>query len=1252
MKNLKNILGYSALGVLALIYASFLFILPNVIDVNKFKPEVQKIAKEQANIFVDFNNAKIITTPLLGVGIKAEDISVKLPDESVLFSADNIKTRVALPSLCLLTVKVSAFELNNPYVNLEIANDEQFKVVQLIEDILNAGKEQRLEEVAPTEVQKNWFNPKWIRIKVPNVILNNYKILVNDLKSGHYLKLNGEKLSVGYFNGKSLRVKTYAELFSDENKNITANVNIDTFLPPPAPALDKEDDPAERIDIPFVNPVTMYRNYDLKANLDTKLRVRNSKTGINSYGHLNIEGISLKVSNLVLPESYLRAKTFGKNVNLDTNIYTAKEQNIQLLGKLKYGKHPKLAMSINTADIKFNDLIILSKAFLDSLHIQNELAGITATGSLQADCYLKTNFKKLRSSGYILVKDGGVNVKGVGKVLADTNINLHLDDNILDIQNSSLYVNNSKVFIDGRIDKKSVADISVKADKIPLPVLYNAFAPRKVKESYNFKSGDATLELYVNGKLKNALATLKLGLGNLNIADRAGNLAILNKNFNTEFYVNSKDATGKITNEGLTISLPKTKSSVVAPMFEAKIADNNFVVKENKLNFNNKSAITYSGEVLNYKKLKSINFIAHGNVATDDMLQLIGREFKPFIHMAGSIPVKVTFDGNAKKQTLFAQALTDKDNFITPVDFAELQNKNIALQSVVDFKGNRIKIKKTGFFTRNISVDKKGNEVVTLDDIINIDGTIAGNRINLIKLTMPQALSGNIYVFPQSSFKVNGRAFVFGETAAPRLRGGFDVTGVSIPELFIDIRKALLSFKGTQADFDIEDLILNGSDLQIKGAFSLIPSSIFSISHLDVSSRYINVDKLMEVSDKAMKYVPKSSGTSSSASSSSADIPVEIKSGLINLERIISGNIDVHNTVSRISMAKNIFYLNNLRTNVFNGSVNGNISVNLLSTLLNINVQGRGIDVDKAMRDAAGMKDMLSGVADFKADISLKGATYEEQMKSLKGDVDFVVKDGQFGPFGKLENLILAENIRESQFFQTALGGIIDGLLTIDTTHFSELRGALSFDDGICYIKPITSLGNILSLHIAGEFDLLRNYADMKVRARMASLVSNLLGPIGAINPANLINSAASLNVVTAKAFSIFCEMISEDEMNAIPSFANKYVDNSATKFQIVVRGDVAKPLRLVKSFKWLATETEYENAVDYVNSLPEPVEGSTAENIEQAIEEAKALEAEKKTFGYKVKHLFDKDDAPQLRPKAEETADTLPVEGNINEKE
>lgn len=1218
-KNLK-IVGITFLSLAAILYLSFLFVLPYAIDLNKFKPDVQKIAKEQTNLDINFENAKIITTPLLGVGIKTQDISVKLPDGSILFSADNLKTRISIPSIFLLTVKVSCLEVDKPFVNLEIINDENFKVVKLIENLLNSGKEQKLEEGKKTAEENSGFkfNPAWIRIKVPALKIYNYSVLVNDLKSGNFLNLKGEELRLGYFNGKILKVKTYAELYSNQDKNITANIDVNTFLPKPQPKLDSEDDPAERIEIPFVNPVTMYRNYDLKANLNTRLKVRNYANNITSYGYFNIDGLTLKVSNIQIPESYFRAKTFGNNVKLDSNVCLVREQDIKLLGKLNYGNRPNLDMMIKTGDIQFNDLLLLAKAFLDSLHIQNELAQVKAEGFFNADCHIKTNFKKLKSSGYAIVKDGGVSIRNLGKVLANANINIKLDKNTLDVRNSSVLVGIAPIYIDGKIDEKSTANINIKTTDVSVATLFNAFAPKKLRENYNFKSGNISMDLTVNGKLKNVVSKAKFGLDNLNILDK--NMNIQNKKLAGEFIANSKSFGGKVNNDNLKIVLNKTNSQIILPKFEVEIADKDISIAENSVLVNDKSTFKYSGNIINYLKLKSINFNVDGNANTSDLIKLIGKEFEPFIHAHGEIPVKLAFEGDKQKQTLFAQVLCNDENFITPVDFVDYAGADSSMQAVVDFKPNRIKIKKTGWFKRTVSVDKKGNEIINLDEIFGIDGTIAGDRINLIKLTMPKSLKGKIYVFPQSEFVLEGKGFIFGQADSPRLRGGYEISNLSIPELLLNLKSGKLNFKGHHADFVLQDLVLNGSDIQLDGAVSLLPSGLVNILNLNVKSKYLNVDKLMTVSEKAMKYVPAGNNTSSANNKTTADIPVVLREGSIDFKQIVTGNIDVRNTLSNISLAKNVFYLNNMKARVFNGQVKGNISVNLISMLMNIKLHGQGVDVEKALLAAAGMKDTLSGIASFDTDISLSGVTYEEQMKSLKGKVNFSVKDGQFGPFGKIENLIIAENIRESQFFQTALGGVINGLTTIDTTHFAELVGTISFNNGVCTINPITSLGNILSLHIAGDFDLLKNYADMEVRARMASLVSNLLGPIGAINPVNLINSAASLNIVTAKAFSIFCQMISEEEMNAIPSFANKYVDNSATKFQLVVRGDVAKPLTLIKSFKWLSTKTEYDNAVDYVNSIPDDVEGGETQTIEELI---KADEAEKQTVKYKVKHLF-----------------------------
>lgn len=79
MKLFLKILGITVGVLLIGLYLSFLFLLPKF-DLNQFKPEIQKIAREQAKLDINFENAKIITTPLLGVGMKADDISVKLPD--------------------------------------------------------------------------------------------------------------------------------------------------------------------------------------------------------------------------------------------------------------------------------------------------------------------------------------------------------------------------------------------------------------------------------------------------------------------------------------------------------------------------------------------------------------------------------------------------------------------------------------------------------------------------------------------------------------------------------------------------------------------------------------------------------------------------------------------------------------------------------------------------------------------------------------------------------------------------------------------------------------------------------------------------------------------------------------------------------------------------------------------------------------------------------------------------------------------
>ena len=1205
------IFAVSALGlILAGLYLAFLFYLPKAVDLNEYKPLIQEIAKEQANIDVNFENPQIVTTPSLQAGFKTGEISIKLPDGSVLFSADSLQGRISLPSLILLTVKVSCAEAISPRINLDIENGEQFKVVRLVEDILNKQKNAPPKE----EVQPLPFDPSIIKIKVPNAKITDYKAVINDLKSGHSLTLTGEKLTAGYNNGKTARIKTYARLLSDDKTNITANVNISSFIPPAKPA-DPDDDPAEKIELPFVNPVLIYRDYDLKSNIDTKLKIRQNENGlITLKGYFNIDNTTMNLSGLQLPESYIKSKFYGTCADLDTNIFLAKNQNINLKGKIGYGKKPFADISLITERIFFNDMIILSKALLDTLHIKNDLASLKGNGYWAANTQIKTDLKKIQSKGCIIARNGSIS-NGITKLVFDKiNANLIFQDNMLKVVDTHTYINGNVLKAEGQIDSDSTADLKIHSEKLPLPGLFLAFAPSDLKKSFILSSGNLSLDGRLQGELKKSLITASVTLKDFVISDKNNSMIIGNEKLIAGIVSDLATLDGNIINKNLSLTLPLTGSIIRNPKLEIKLDENDINVKPFELLVNSNSKINLLGSISSYSSSPLIDLKADGHLNSVDLRRFAGRDAEPFIDAQGNIPVKVKITGNDKKQSIIAQLKSDAQNYITPVHIQSMQGKQSILQAKIDYKGDRVHIRNTGFYTgTSLFGDDLALNTQNAKEVFKVSGTIVNLNtaepfINLIRISIPEEINAKLTAFTNSNLKANGRLLIFGKLASPLMRGSFKVKDLRIPEIFLTMDEADVNLSGKNIVLVVRRLLLNGSDINITARTDINPHPQFTLSRLDVRSRFIDLDRLMKVPDALAKYT---APPLPSSKTQTADIPVVIRNGLINMRRTKTGEIIATNTTGRISMSNNNFFLNNLRTTAFDGIIRGDITANLITTALQIRTRGTGLNVEKALLALANMKDTLSGDLAFRTDITLSGSTMEEQMKSLKGTVTFAMTDGQLGPFGKLENMILAENIRESQFFQTALGGVINNLATVDTSHFSLMNGQILFDNGIAHINPITTIGNVMCLHISGDFNLLENTTDMKVRAKLGSVIANMLGPIAQLNPINLVQATPGLNVVMAQAFSLFCEQLTPEESAAIPNLPTKLDDNMATKFQIVLRGDVAKPMSLIKSFKWLALASEIEQAQNFVSTLPDPsiVEDPNNATIE-AILKAQELQA------------------------------------------
>ena len=1211
MKFLK-ISGIVLAVIIVAVYAAFLFVLPRKLDLNVYKTQIQELAEEYTHLTLSLGNIQVVTTPALEAGVKIDDISIKLPDGSELVSADALKTKVSLPNLLLLTVRVSEVALTNPQVNVEIAPDgSQYKLMNVVERIINEQK-QKQETTPPVETETSWFNPAWIKIKVPNIKVSDYSVLINDLKSKHYLKLRGDELKASFNNMKTFRVKTDAEFLSDENVNITASVDLDSFIPP-ARELDEEDDPDYRADMGFVNPVLLYRDYNLKTDVNAKIKARQHHDGrISLHGFAFVENLTMNISGYTLPESFFRVKLNDESADIDTNLYITKDKNITLVGNVNFGKHPKLNVDVNSKKIYFNDLIVLTKAFMDTLNIKNDLAYLKGNGYLAIHTKIKTNFKKLRANGALVVRDGAISNSKIGLLFKDVNANIIFRDKTLELVDTHLFVNDSILKAEGKIDEKSVADISLYAEKLPLAGLFAAFAPVDAKKAYSVNSGNLFLDAKITGELKKAVSNIKLGLSNLSASTKDNSLRVTNGKLDAEIVSDFKNITGKINNNGLNIYLTPTNSVISNPELSVLIDEENITLNPLLIKINKSSVVDFSGVISQYMKNPYINLEANGKLYAIDLKQILGKAAEPFISATGVLPLKFSLSGDSHRQDMICQIKADRRNYITPVDIQSINGQQSILQAKITFKGDRLNIKDTGLFVKTLpSVfgDDFDANIANSKEVAVVSGTITKLDtpepfINQISINLPENLKVHICAFKDSILDFGGNLLVYGQSIAPKYKGGFFVRNMTIPELLTTLKNFELNFASHQLMLAVQDLILNGSDIQVTADASLFPSPLFIVNNLRVTSGNVDVPRMMRVSDAAMKYAPPAT-----PGAEPADLPVLVRNGSIDFRYISSPPIVLNNTTGRISVRNNIFYLNNLLTSTIGGTVRGDVSANLLTMLLKAQVQGTNFNVERTFLELMNMKDTLSGTMAFSTDLEIDGAakTQAEQMKGISGTVDFEIIDGQLGPFGKLENLILAENIRESEFFQTALGGVIDSLTSIETSHFDRLSGHIIMNDGIASLKPITSSGKIMCMLIDGDMNLLTNIADMKLRARLGSQISNMLGPIAAVNPINLVKATPGLNVAAAKMFAIFCEQITKQELAAIPEFGKNFSDMSTTNFQVVLRGDTAKPLSLIKSFKWLATSEDIASAENFVSTLPP----ADPENPNATLEELLAAQAE-----------------------------------------
>ena len=145
-------IGIGILAVVAVLYLSFLFVIPNVVNLNNYTGLVAEEAKKATGLDMTINDAKFYTTPAFKAGIRVKDIQIKYPSTKVLVDLDTADIRLKLLPLLILSVQVDKVVVGEPTLNVMLNKDGTTDVENYFNNLPSTPKTNEETRAVPARI--------------------------------------------------------------------------------------------------------------------------------------------------------------------------------------------------------------------------------------------------------------------------------------------------------------------------------------------------------------------------------------------------------------------------------------------------------------------------------------------------------------------------------------------------------------------------------------------------------------------------------------------------------------------------------------------------------------------------------------------------------------------------------------------------------------------------------------------------------------------------------------------------------------------------------------------------------------------------------------------------------------------------------------------------------------------------------------------------------------------------------------------
>lgn len=863
----------------------------------------------------------------------------------------------------------------------------------------------------------------------PNVQFRNYNISYNDNKLNKSYSIKGQNLELTKLeNFKNIKLVTDGDFYINDKQYINYNLSI-------LPNIEMEK---KKANINLQEFVTQVENLGFHSDIMADLKIyKNLENELQISGLVNLDNISVLDPNKKNPKSFIYLTFLGNKIGVLSNIYATGNKKIYAQGVINNSKKPEIDVKVKTDEIKIIDIYNKIKLLVDC----SKYKGIDyIDGDLLADFNLKGDLNKIKSSGFMKIKNGSIKAGNLNINNIDSNIDF--SNNVISINDGVGYVNSAPIIVKGKIDKN--IDLELLMNKVELKHL--------LPEQFGVQKGLMSVKAKVSGTFDNFV--------------HKENILITNFKSNTNKNLISFDSLKVDTNTDSTayisniIVKPEKIENIKLPLLKLIIENDKIKIPETNI-FMPNSNVKAKAEITNYNTADMIfssNF--NGYINSKDM--------SGYTNMSAVFPVKLDIYGNKEAQNINGQIEVIKAILL---DEPAILNLNSKLEN------NSLKIDDLSLMPlndKNSKLIQKSNKKIIISG--NIDNLNAPEFKNL-RIYIPQPVN---ICLNDILAQIKGDIFVNGKLAEPEIVGQITAQNAIVQYMQLVANNLSVDFNKNIAVVNAPSLKVGDTSAGVNATVSTNFKNEILVKNLNVKSKYFNTDTLLMYKDRFL-----------------SAYPISVASGKFYSERasVTLYNSPLYLTAinSDFSLKNNLIKMTNLSSEAYNGKMAGNLELNLKDESFKTNLQARGVSAAPIFDLIAIHKDTVSGAMDF--DTSMSGNLSSKQ--SLNGNIKFVVHNGHMGTLGKLEHLLYAQNVIADNMLRTSLSVVTKAITLKDTGLFKYLRGDIAMKNGIANVNLLQSQGPLMSLFIKGQYYPMTDYAKLTVLGRLSDEIVSGLGSFG-----------------------------------------------------------------------------------------------------------------------------------------------------------